>query len=485
MENRRNKMKKVALTCLSIGLLTLSMPYMAFSQSSASEKTNSQKQERKYREGEILVKFKDEQSVKTFDRTQAKYQLREKMDFPLSQAKLLSFNLASSIEQVIQDLVGSGLVEYAEPNYERAFTAVMEPGYEQQWGLRNTGQIISGLQGTPGVDIAAERAWANTLGSKNVVVGVIDSGIDITHPDLRNQIWTNPGEVPGDGIDNDRNGYVDDVHGWNFVDENNRVFYSNDEDAHGTHVAGIIAAGKNNNGVIGVAPNVKIMPLKIMAQGGYVSDVLQAIEYAKAKGVKIINMSLGGRGYSQAEYDLMKNTNALFVVAAGNDYSNIDGYFASYPAAYDLPNILTVAAVDHQGNIPYWSNYGTTNTDLAAPGVVIYSTLPGNSYGYYTGTSMAAPFVSGAAALILSKRPSASPVLIKDILLNNTTGLSSLTWKVKTGGMLNAGKAVSTMNAGVRYAKTETQSSTQVENPNATRSSFALMIERFFQKFMN
>jgi len=483
MRNRRKTLKKVAFSCLSIGLITITMPLSAFSQSMNTETTKKEIQERKYKQGEILVKFKDGRSVQSIPQERLKYNLTEKMEFPLSQTQLLSINnLTSTVDQVIKDLLGTGLVEYAEPNYERTFTAVMDPGYDKQWGMNNTGQYISGVPGTPDVDVNIEGAWAQTKGSNSVVVAVIDSGVDISHPDLQNQIWKNPGEIPGDGIDNDRNGYVDDVNGWNFVDNNPRVFVNSDEDEHGTHVAGVIAASHNQMGVMGVAPRVKVMPLKIMAHGGYVSDVLKAIEYAKAKGVKIINMSFGGSDFSQAEYNLMKNTNALFVVAAGNDSRNIDGYFSSYPAAYDLPNIITVTAVNHRGEVPYWANYGTTHTDLAAPGVVIYSTLPGNSYGYYSGTSMAAPFVTGTAALILSKKPSASPVEIKNILLNNTTPLSSLSWKVNTGGMLNAGKAVRTMNGSVRTVNTQ-QEEVQSTPENTMPSLFTRMMQRFLLMF--
>lgn len=491
MFNRRTGWMKVGVICLSIGLLTSTMPFLASSESGNGGTTNNRAQEKKYKEGEIIVKFKNGQSVESLHRTQVKHHLIEKMDFPQTQTQLLSFNVQSTIEQVISDLLGSGLVEYAEPNYERSFS-FSEPLYVEQWGMKNTGQPISGVRGTPGIDIDAERAWAQTMGSKRVVVGVIDSGIDIHHPDLKDQIWKNPGEIPGDGIDNDGNGYVDDVNGWNFYDDNNEVFQSNREDAHGTHVAGVIAAKKNKAGVIGVASNVKIMPLKIVAEGGYVSDELEAIAYARDKGVKLINMSLGGWSSSQAEYDAIKNTNALFVVAAGNNSRNIDGFFSSYPSGYNLPNIISVTAIDHQGNVPYWSNYGTKNTDLAAPGVWIFSTLPDNNYGFYSGTSMAAPYVTGTAALLLSKNPSASPLQIKETLLSNTTPLSSLTRKVSTGGMLNAGKALNAKMGGkpVRRTTTYTQEQSTSLAPSqdpqkVQESQEENILYRFFQRFFN
>jgi subtilisin family serine protease len=338
------------------------------------------------------------------------------------------------------------IVEYAEPNYVLKPFAVSDPYYGNLWGLKNTGQTIEGVPGKAGIDIKAEAAWMKTKGSTATVIAVIDTGIDINHPDLKDNIWKNPGETPNDGIDNDGNGYVDDVNGWNFFDNNNDVFYSADEDYHGTHVAGTIAGRANTIGVIGVAPNVKIMPLKFIGPGyGYTDDAIKAINYAKGKGVKISNNSWGGGGYSQALYDSIKNSNSLFVAAAGNSGVNADTN-PMYPAAYDLSNILSVAAIDNTGNLPSFSNYGATSVDVAAPGVSIFSTFPESfsygSYGYLDGTSMATPHATGTAALITAVYPSYSTAQIKDTIMKTVTKLSSLTGKTVTGGLVNAAVAV-------------------------------------------
>ena len=279
-----------------------------------------------------------------------------------------------------------------------------------------------------------------------MVVAVIDTGTDINHPDLKDRIWKNPGEVAGDNIDNDKNGYVDDVNGWDFYWGDKTVYDYWDGDEHGTHVSGTIAGTSNTIGVIGLAPNVKIMPLKFLGpNGGYTSDAILAVNYAKNKGVKISNNSWGGGGFSQALYDAIKNSQSLFVAAAGNAGINIDTT-PSYPASYDLPNIFSVAALDNRGNLANFSNYGVKNVDVAAPGVDILSTLPENTYGYYDGTSMATPHVTAAAALNLSQVPSNSNVTIKEAIMKTVTPLSSLTSVVGSKGLINAGKAVDYQN---------------------------------------
>ncbi|MGE0995225.1 S8 family peptidase, partial [Bacillus sp. GMa5/2] len=216
-------------------------------------------------------------------------------------------------------------------------------------------------------------------------------------------------------------------------------------DSHGTHVAGTIAAAKNNTlGVAGVAPQVKVMSLKFLGtNGGTISNAIKAIEYAKNKGVKITNNSWGGGGFSQALYDAIQQSNSLFIAAAGNNGNNAD-QTPMYPAAYNLSNILSVASITNKGSLSSFSNYGKTSVDVAAPGTDILSTLPNNSYGFYSGTSMATPHASGVAALIQSAYPSYSPVEIKNKIMNNTSPLSTLTNKVLTGGLINAGKALET-----------------------------------------
>jgi len=231
---------------------------------------------------------------------------------------------------------------------------------------------------SPNVDINALEACAITNGDSNLVVAVIDDGVNFSHPELAGRAWTNPGEVPNNNLDDDANGYVDDVNGWDFF-HGDKTVHDPTEDRHGTHVSGTIAASIDGQGVVGVAPNVKIMALKFLGpEGGYTSDAILAIQYAKAEGAKISNNSWGGPygPYDQALYDAINNSGSLFVAAAGNDGSNNDAY-PVYPASYDLPNILSVAAVDNQGKLASFSNYGATSVDISAPGVGILSSVPG------------------------------------------------------------------------------------------------------------
>ncbi|TWD92408.1 pre-peptidase [Neobacillus bataviensis] len=403
---------------------------------------------KKYKQGEVIVKFKNAYTTESLGVLATKFSLKTKKNLNKIDTKLLTFNAKLPIEDVLQALNASSQVEYAEPNYLVKPDAVSDPLYGELWGMKNSGQTIQGISGKAGIDIGAESAWAVTKGSTSVVIGVIDTGVDINHPDLKAQIWKNPGEVSGDGIDNDKNGYIDDVNGWDFYNQDNTVFDAGDGDEHGTHVSGTIAGTANTIGVIGLAPNVKIMPLKFLGpDGGYTSDAILAVNYAKAKGVKITNNSWGGGEFSQALYDAINNSNSLFLAAAGNDGTNNDAE-PHYPSNYDLPNIISVAAIDNTGNLADFSNYGATTVDIAAPGVDILSSVPPffgdytDAYDYFSGTSMATPHVTGEAALILSKNPTFAPLVIKQSILKASTALSSLNGKVSTGSMARADKAV-------------------------------------------
>lgn len=399
---------------------------------------------RGYKANEVIVKFKQDKSIASLGAAGRVKGLKEfkNLDRKLG-IKTLKFDTnVASVNEIVRFLNASDDVEYAEPNYIYKPSAVSDPMYNNLWGLKNSGQTIDGVPGKAGMDIKAEGAWTKTKGSTSTVIAVIDTGTDISHPDLKDNIWKNSGEVPNDGVDNDNNGYVDDVNGWNFFDKNNDVYYDAYEDAHGTHVSGTIAGRANTTGVIGVAPNVKIMPLKFIGPfGGSLDDAILAVNYAKSKGVKISNNSWGGGGFSQALYDVIKNSNSLFVAAAGNDGVNADST-PMYPAAFNLTNILSVAALNNTGNLASFSNYGATSVDIAAPGEQILSTTPENNYEYFDGTSMASPHATGAAALVTAAYPSDTPLQIKDKLMKSVTKLSSLTGKVSTGGLLNAQTAV-------------------------------------------
>ena len=282
----------------------------------------------------------------------------------------------------------------------RAVDPTSEPAWDELWGLENTGQEIyqgePGTAGTPDADIDARQALAITTGDPGTVVAVIDDGVDFTHPDLAARAWTNPGESGAgretNGVDDDGNGYIDDVHGWDFCHDDNTVHDFGD-DGHGTHVAGTIAASLNGVGVVGVAPSVSIMALKFISsetiECGLDSQAIAAIEYAKSFGVHIVNASWGGRGALNSApelYDAIKTSGMLFVAAAGNDSDNNDtDPFPSLPASFDLPNILSVAAIDNSGGLASFSNYGKKTVDIAAPGEGILSALPaGTIPGLYT-----------------------------------------------------------------------------------------------------
>jgi subtilisin family serine protease len=358
---------------------------------------------------------------------------------------------AAGLKSKIRELEQTGLFEYVEPDWiVHAQTLPTDSRFTDGtlWGLRNTGQ--SG--GTAGVDINAVAAWNTTTGSPNVVVAVIDSGVRYTHQDLAANMWVNPGEIAGNGFDDDSNGYVDDIHGINAITGSGNPMDDND---HGTHVAGTIAAAANSGGGhVGVAYGVRIMALKFLAAdgSGSLSDAVECIEYATARGVKITNNSWGGGGFSQALFNAIQSANqagSLFIAAAGNESNNSDSSPA-YPASYNLPNVISVAAIDRNGALANFSNFGATSVDLAAPGVSIYSSTAtsNTSYDSFNGTSMASPHVAGVAALLLSQFPSATVQELRSRLLNTTVALPSLAGKTVTGGRVNAQAALTVSGDG-------------------------------------
>ncbi|HVK17593.1 MAG TPA: S8 family serine peptidase [Fimbriiglobus sp.] len=344
---------------------------------------------------------------------------------------------------------------YIEPNVllRGAANFPNDSQFPELYGLHNTGQPILGIPGTPDADVDAPEAWDITTGSASVVVGVIDSGIDFTHPDLIDNIWTNPNEIPGNSIDDDGNGFVDDVHGWDFFDGDNDP---TDQNGHGTHVSGTIGAtGNNTTGVAGVNWDVSIMPLRFLgaSNSGPLSAAIEAINYAtmmRQSGVnlRVTNNSWGGPEF-QALFDAISAHAAadiLFIAAAGN--GGFDGIgddndsFPAFPASYPLDNIISVAATDNQDLRAIFSNYGATSVDLGAPGVLVYSTVPTflspTGYAYFNGTSMATPHVAGVAALAWSLAPDATAQEIKNAILAGVDPIAALNGITVTGGRLNA-----------------------------------------------
>lgn len=311
-----------------------------------------------------------------------------------------------------------------------------DPLLNQQWGF---------LQSN-GININMPAAWAKYTGSKGIVVAVIDTGIDYNHPDLIDNIWTNEAEVAGNGIDDDANGFVDDIHGYNFVSANGNPM---DDHGHGTHCAGVIGAMSNNaQGVAGINWKVQLVAVKFLGASGSGSlwGAIQSIDYVtslkKNKNLNIIlsSNSWGGGGYLQSLKDAILRANdadILFVAAAGNSAQNND-VNPAYPASYGTANLLSVAAIDSNGNLASFSNYGVQSVDIAAPGVSVASTYKGGGYVYMSGTSMAAPHVSGVLALFKSMSRELRASQLKDALLNGARPLSSLIGRIKTGAMVNA-----------------------------------------------
>lgn len=334
-------------------------------------------------------------------------------------------------------------VRYAEPNYLLYATdAPNDSSYGQLWAMKNTGQGVAGVIGTPGADTRVEAAWALTTGNSSVVVGVVDTGVDYTHSDLAANVWSNPGGIGGCAAG---------THGFNAI---TGTCDPMDDHDHGSHVSGTIGAvGNNSLGVAGVNWTTSIMGLKFLsARGsGTTADAIEAIHFAvQAKiagiNVRVLNNSWGGGGFSQAlldEINLAGANDILFVVAAGNSSANLE-LTPSYPCSYNSSAIICVAATDQADNLAGFSNYGSTSADLGAPGTNILSTVRGGGYAYYQGTSMATPHVSGAAALILSGSWTTTPTVsvLRAAILNNVDQLPSLAGKTATGGRLNVCGAV-------------------------------------------
>jgi len=322
-----------------------------------------------------------------------------------------------------------------------------DPGFSLLYGMHNTGQT----GGRPDADIDAPEAWERTTGDAGMVVAVIDSGVDLGHPDLAGNLWLNPGETGLDdkgqdkrtnGMDDDQNGYADDFCGWDFYNADN---LPDDDFGHGTHCAGTIGAlGNNGLGVAGVCWRVSIMPLKFLGPtgSGPSSAAASAIYYAVANGAKVLSCSFGSSSYSSVMAAAIQasESHAVLVASAGNDGTDNDTS-PRYPACYQNANVIAVAATDWNDSLAYFSNYGLTSVDLSAPGYYVYSTVTNGLYGYKSGTSMAAPHVSGAAALLWGAYPDASPVRVREALLAGADPVSSLAGKTVTGGRLNVNNA--------------------------------------------
>jgi len=370
---------------------------------------------------------------------------------------LLLVNLdGESVEEAVARLGQDARVEFAEPNYLWHTAAVPDDAFfNQQYALLNTGSF---LQGKPGADIGATRAWDLTTGSDNLVVAVIDTGVDLSHPDLAPNAWTNSQEIANNGIDDDGNGYVDDVHGWNYLTKSPKLYDDPDNDWHGTHVTGAIgAAGNNLIGVTGVAWHVKLMVLKFLGeQTGSTADAVKAINYVidqkhRGQNVRAINASWAGSSESLSLKNAIiqaGNNGILFVCAAGNGAISDEGNDLEsspvYPAAWsaDVSTIIAVAAVNNTDSFASFSNYGLSRVQVGAPGVFTISTIPNGDYGYGQGTSMAAPVVTGVAALLFAHEPNLSAAEARRRIVRTADPQPSLAGRLSSGGRVNAYNAL-------------------------------------------
>ncbi|HSE24295.1 MAG TPA: S8 family peptidase [Pyrinomonadaceae bacterium] len=402
---------------------------------------------------EILVRFKPGTSDATINRitSQLNDRVEDRIENVTGLDAIDDLDNENAAELVAQ-YSKMPEVEYAEENYQISLEAVEgplvpvlphDPQFSDQWALSNEGQ----RGGKEGADISAPLAWATTTGRDNVVVAVLDSGVDYHHDDLANNMWVRPANMAP--YHDDDLGTIDDENGFDATEDNSDPM---DDNGHGTHCAGIIGAeGSNDIGIAGVNWTVRIMPLKFMNAGGFgtTKDAIEAINYVierKKAGVnvRIISASWGSTQKSRALEDIIRRAyeeGILFVAAAGNSSTNNDRN-PHYPSSYNVPNVVSVAALDRNDQLASFSNYGPKSVAIAAPGVDILSTWLGNEYEEKSGTSMATPVVAGVAALMLAHEPGLSVDELKKKLLTSVDKLDALSGKVTSGGRINAAKAV-------------------------------------------
>ncbi len=456
------QLKRLFMLSVLGGLAAL---YSCVDEKSITDETSIRRESNtpRYVPGEVLVKFKSGASAGSRSRSEALAligaEVLETITTPAMEAArrgdtgdLLLVSSAIETMDAINILKNHPEVEYAEPNWiYHHFATSNDPYYTNGslWGMYGDATSPANQFGSQ-----AGEAWAaGNIGSNTVWIGIIDEGYMYTHEDLSGNVGTNPGEIAGNGVDDDGNGYVDDVYGWDFDGNNNTVFDGTSDD-HGTHVAGTIGAvGGNSKGVVGVVWTVKLMNAKFLgSRGGTTANAIKAVDYftdlKQRHGINLVatNNSWGGGGYSQGLYDAIERANQagiLFIAAAGNSTNDNDAN-PSYPASYNNTNIIAVASIDSNGALSSFSNWGATSVDLGAPGRGIWSTVPKSSrgrivsgYASYSGTSMATPHVTGGAALYAASHPGASASQIKNAIMNSTVPTSSLSGKTVTGGRLN------------------------------------------------
>lgn len=475
----------------SILTILIAAPILIFGCAKFKAAISGNSSEHEYREGEALVGL---QPGANSEKSLEGYKF-EAVDKDL---RIYKVKFSGDVKEQAAKLSARPGVEYAEPNYVLSITeavpAPRDPLWLKLWAMKNYGQNSpSGAEGRETSDIQALEAWTVTKGSKSVLVGIIDTGVDYEHPDLKANMYVNEKEANGiPGVDDDGNGFADDVHGWNFISRDKAEPYHGqagspdpmDDNSHGTHVAGTIGGvGNNQIGVVGVNWDVQIMALKFLDKNGSGDngDAVRAIKYAADNSVDVINASWGGGDKTKALEAALKyaeSKGTIFIAAAGNDSSDND-YVDSYPANYEVDSLVSVAATDNRDRLAVFSNYGFSKVDIAAPGVDILSTVPrdplevGELYASYSGTSMATPHVAGAVALLLAADPSLkrNPKAIKQRLMQTVDVLPNLTAVVASGGRLNLYKLVKGITAEVSplLASNWTEKTISVSTPSYPR----------------
>lgn len=461
IKTKKTMRKKLFLAVLAIAALTACSDLPKDDGSDTSAAYTRKDSNTSYMPNQLLVKFKQGSTLKSrialldeYGATQIELIKTPSMLKSGSSEGIYLYSIKGDVLEAAAKLSEAVEIEYAEPNFIYTTEATSNDPYFTNgtlWGMCGDASSPANAYGSQ-----AAEAWAlNHTGSGTVYVGIIDEGYMYSHTDLAANAGVNPGEIANNGIDDDANGYKDDIYGWDFAGGNNTIFDGTSDD-HGTHVAGTIGAvGGNTAGVAGVCWNVKLIGCKFLgASGGTTANAIKAIDYLvdlKTRhniNLVAINNSWGGGGFSQALKDAIERANSagiLFMVAAGNGGSDGIGdnndVTPSYPASYDCTNIIAVASITSTGARSSFSNYGATSVDIGAPGSNIYSCIPksgGKSgYGYMSGTSMATPHVTGAAALYASTHPGASMATIKNAILSSAVPTASLSGKCTTGGRLN------------------------------------------------
>ncbi|MEW6057322.1 MAG: S8 family peptidase [Bdellovibrionota bacterium] len=444
-------------------LITFSVFSLVLAQNQAASEETSKQTTHRYKKGEVVVKLKTAGRVNDvtslgdlrhdfFTDLGEEYAVTVK---PLkTDGAILHVKVEDPVEmnRLIGDIRAKSGVEYVEPNYIYQKASVErthhplgmlpnDPLFKKNWGLFNLGQVAKwNIAGIKGIDIDVTKAWMTGQGSKQIRVAVIDTGVDYNHEDLRPNIMRNPREIPNNGEDDDANGFIDDVVGWDFYENDNDPM---DEDGHGTHCAGTIGAvGDNGIGTAGVAWKVSLLPLRFLGpDGGSLIDGIDAINYAISKNVHIMSNSWGSRWYSMLLHEAIKEAEKrgiLFVAAAGNSAVNAD-LMPHYPSNYEADNVISVASTGNNDQLSAFSNWGRKTVHLAAPGTSIFSTGAGEDGPYQTmsGTSMATPHVAGAAALLWSFNTRQSYKEIKAKLLRGVDPVSVLAERTISGGRLN------------------------------------------------